>query len=151
MWGINFGPDGALYIADHDNGRVRRLGTDGIISTVAGGGTAPSGYGGDGGAATLATLYSPQGVALSPDGNLYVADSSNWRIRLVNIGPPIRAGDALVGGPGMDSKNDAAWVYLTGQRRVRKLPNPCCDTPTPATAGNMMFDEVEVFTGDWPD
>jgi hypothetical protein len=70
-----------------------------------------------------------------------------WRMRLVNIGPPIRAGDAIVGGPGMDPKNDAAWVYLTGQRRVRKLPNPCCDTPTPATAGNMMFDEIEVFTG----
>jgi hypothetical protein len=67
-----------------------------------------------------------------------------WRIRLVNIGPPIRAGEAIVGGTAMDF-NDLAWVYLTGQRRVRKLPNPCCDTPTPSTAGNMMFDEIEVF------
>jgi hypothetical protein len=74
-------------------------------------------------------------------GNMY------WRIRLVNIGPPIRAGDAFVGGPSMDFENDRAWVYLTGQRRVRKLPNPCCDTPTPATAGNMLFDESEVFIG----
>jgi len=38
-------------------------------------------------------------------------------------------------------------VYLTGQRRVRKLPNPCCDTPTPAAAGVMSFDEIEVWTG----
>ena len=68
-----------------------------------------------------------------------------WRIRLVNVGPPIRAGEAIVGGTAMDF-NDQAWVYLTGQRRVRKLPSPCCDTPTPSTAGNMMFDEVDIFT-----
>ena len=67
-----------------------------------------------------------------------------WRIRLVNVGPPIRAGEAIVGGTAMDF-NDQAWVYLTGQRRVRKLPSPCCDTPTPSTAGIMMFDEIEVF------
>ena len=82
-WGINLGPDGALYIADHDNGRVRRLGADGIIKTVAGGGSAPTGYGGDGGPATKATLFSPQGVAVAPDGTLLIADAGNWRIRLV--------------------------------------------------------------------
>ncbi|MGZ5183836.1 MAG: DUF1329 domain-containing protein [Caldimonas sp.] len=71
-------------------------------------------------------------------GNLY------WRIRLVNSGPPIRAGEAIVGGTAIDF-DDKAWVYLTGQRRVRKLPNPCCDTPSPSTAGNMMFDELNVF------
>jgi Protein of unknown function (DUF1329) len=40
-----------------------------------------------------------------------------------------------------------SWVYLTGQRRVRKLPNPCCDTPTPFSAGVVTFDEVETYTG----
>jgi hypothetical protein len=39
------------------------------------------------------------------------------------------------------------WVYLTGQRRVRKLPNACCDAPTPAAAGVMTFDEIYTFTG----
>lgn len=73
-------------------------------------------------------------------------DNVFWRLRIVNAGPPIRAGEALVGGQAMDF-NDMAWVYLTGQRRVRKLPNPCCDTPTPSTAGNMTFDEIETFTG----
>ena len=73
-------------------------------------------------------------------GNLF------WRLRLVNTGPPIRAGEAIVGGQAMDF-NDQAWVYLTGQRRVRKLPNPCCDTPTPSAAGNMTFDEIDTFTG----
>ena len=70
-----------------------------------------------------------------------------WLIRLLNIGPPIRAGEAIVGRVNIDGAKDQAWVYLTGQRRVRKLPNPCCDTPTPATAGVMTFDEIEVWSG----
>ena len=70
-----------------------------------------------------------------------------WLIRLINSGPPIRAGEAIVGRDNVDDDKTQAWVYLTGQRRVRKLPNPCCDTPTPATAGVMSFDELEVFTG----
>lgn len=76
---------------------------------------------------------------LQKRGNTY------YNIRLVNIGPPIRVGEAIIGHLSLDF-DDKAWVYLTGQRRVRKLPNPCCDTPSPSTAGNMMFDELEVFT-----
>jgi hypothetical protein len=70
-----------------------------------------------------------------------------WLVRLLNVGPPIRAGEAIVGRQNVDGAKDQAWVYLTGQRRVRKLPNPCCDTPTPATAGVMSFDEIETWTG----
>jgi hypothetical protein len=70
-----------------------------------------------------------------------------WLIRLVNSGPPVRAGEALVGRQNLDGDKTAAWVYLTGQRRVRKLPNACCDTPTPATSGVASFDEVDVFNG----
>ena len=81
---------------------------------------------------------SPEEFAKS---NLY------WQIRLINAGPPIRAGEAVTGGTNIDGNKDQAWVYLTGQRRVRKLPNPCCDTPTPATAGVMSFDEIETWTG----
>jgi hypothetical protein len=69
-----------------------------------------------------------------------------WMIRLVNSGPPIRAGEAIAGRLNLDGK-DQAWVYLTGQRRTRKLPNPCCDTPTPATAGVMSFDEIDLWAG----
>ena len=71
----------------------------------------------------------------------------HWLIRLINIGPPVRAGEAITGRLSVDSDKDQAWVYLSGQRRVRKLPNPCCDTPTPAAAGIISFDEVETFTG----
>lgn len=69
-----------------------------------------------------------------------------WMVRMINQGPPIRAGEAVVGRESLDTSS-RAWVYLTGQRRVRKLPNPCCDTPTPSTAGVMFFDEIETFNG----
>ncbi len=75
------------------------------------------------------------------------ARSEYWLIRLLNIGPPIRAGEAIVGRNNIDEDKTQSWVYLTGQRRVRKLPVTCCDTPTPATAGLMSFDEVGVWTG----
>lgn len=70
-----------------------------------------------------------------------------WMIRLVNSGPPVRAGEAVLGRQHLDQDRTQNWVYLTGQRRVRKLPNACCDTPTPATAGVASFDEVDVLSG----
>jgi len=84
-----------------------------------------------------------------PDGSpeKFAQSGDYWLVRLVNAGPPIRAGEAIVGRENVDPSKAQAWVYLTGQRRVRKLPNPCCDTPTPAAAGVMSFDEIEVFTG----
>lgn len=74
-------------------------------------------------------------------------DGTYWMIRLVNSGPPVRAGEAVTGRQHLDQDKTAVWVYLTGQRRVRKLPNACCDTPTPATAGVASFDEVDVLSG----
>ena len=79
--GITVGPDGSIYMADLVNNRIRRVGPDGIITTVAGIGI--SGYSGDGGPATNAHLSFPQDVALGPDGSIYIADSSNIRIRKV--------------------------------------------------------------------
>ncbi|MCJ7550096.1 MAG: hypothetical protein MUQ30_10480, partial [Anaerolineae bacterium] len=76
-------PDGTLYIADRSNNRIRRVDTNGIITTVAG--TGGYGFSGDGGPATLALLYEPYGVALGPDGSLYIADTRNHRIR--RVGP----------------------------------------------------------------
>jgi hypothetical protein len=84
-----------------------------------------------------------------PDGSpeAFAKTNEYWEIRLINQGPPIRAGEAVTGREQIDGNKSQAWVYLTGQRRVRKLPNPCCDTPTPATAGVMFFDELETFSG----
>jgi sugar lactone lactonase YvrE len=74
---------GNLYIADTMNNRVRRVdAVTGIITTVAGNGVA--GYGGDGGPATSAELYSPMTVTFDSAGNLYIADFGNNRVREVN-------------------------------------------------------------------
>ncbi len=73
---------GNLFIADTDNRRIRKVGTDGNISTVAG--TGRSGFSGDGAAATAAQLYRPYGVALDASDNLYIADTYNNRIRKVD-------------------------------------------------------------------
>ena len=69
---IAVGPDGSVYFTDSENMRVRRVGTDGIITTVAGNGSAfPLG---DGGPATAAGIEWPYGLDVGADGSLYVAD-----------------------------------------------------------------------------
>ena len=64
--------DGNVYISDSGGQRVRRVDQGGTITTVAGTGT--GGFSGDGGPATRAKLCNPLGLALDPDGNLYIAD-----------------------------------------------------------------------------
>jgi hypothetical protein len=73
---------GNLFLADYDNYRVRRVGTDGIITTVAGNGT--NGFTGDGGLATNTTVPC-MGVAAGADGSFFVADNATARIRKVDV------------------------------------------------------------------
>lgn len=75
---------GNLYIADHDNNRIRRVGLDGAITTFAG--TGASGNTGDGGAAVLAALNGPSSIRFDAFGDLYIADTGNSRVRLVTPG-----------------------------------------------------------------
>ena len=72
---------GNLYIADYSNHRIRRVSPDGIISTIAGNGT--RGYSGDGGPATRASLWWPRALAMDGAGDIYVADSGNNAIRVL--------------------------------------------------------------------
>ncbi len=75
---------GNIYIADRDDNRVRKVGPDGIISTLAG--TGWPGFLGDGGPADSANLRYPNRLALSPDESiLYIADRGNYRIRAVDL------------------------------------------------------------------
>jgi len=71
---------GDVFISDSGNNRIREVGTNGIITTVAGGGTNNLG---DGGAATNATLNNPPAIAIDALGNLFIADYGNNRIRKV--------------------------------------------------------------------
>jgi sugar lactone lactonase YvrE len=74
---------GDIYINEYSNQRVRKVSAaTGLISTVAGNGT-PT-FSGDGGPATIASLYSPRAIGLDSAGNLYIADATNSRIRKVS-------------------------------------------------------------------
>ncbi len=73
---------GNFYIADAGNHRIRKVDAAGTITTIAG--TGEGGYSGDDGPATAARLDSARGVALDGDGNLYIADTENHRIRKVD-------------------------------------------------------------------
>lgn len=84
--GVAVDSRGLLYIADRANHRVRRVNPDGRIATVAGSGD--RGISGDGGAATLAALNTPIGLAFDAADNLYIADTGNDRIRKVVTFPP---------------------------------------------------------------
>ena len=77
--GLAVASNGDVYIADAGNNRVRMVNPSGIITTVAGTGVA--GFSGDGGPATAAELDYPNGLALGPDGGLFIADRNNQRIR----------------------------------------------------------------------
>jgi DNA-binding CsgD family transcriptional regulator len=81
--GLAIGFDDSLFIADTGNNVIRQLGRDGIIRTVAG--TGEAGYRGDGGPAEYAVLHSPGGLAFDDEGNLYIADTLNQRIRRVDV------------------------------------------------------------------
>jgi sugar lactone lactonase YvrE len=77
-------PAGEIFLADTENNRVRRIGPDGMVSTVAGTGEASAS--GEGIAATDATLDHPVDLALGPDGGLYIADTENNCVRVVRAG-----------------------------------------------------------------
>jgi sugar lactone lactonase YvrE len=102
---------GNLYIADKGNNRIRRVSTSGIISTVAGTGTA--GYSGDGGQATAAEINGAYDVAFDASGNMYLADCYNYRIRKVNAAGIISTvvGNGTGGYSGDGGQATAAGLY----------------------------------------
>ena len=93
---------GNLYISEHESHRVRKVSEKGIITTIAGTGSA--GFGGDGGPAARAQLNYPEGIALDSAGNLFIADYLNRRVRKVAIDGTISTvagnGNAGSGGNG---------------------------------------------------
>jgi sugar lactone lactonase YvrE len=74
---------GNIYIADTNNNVVRKVATNGVITTIAGNSSGLSGYTGDGGQATSAKLNDPQELAIDSSGNLYIADLLNAAVRKV--------------------------------------------------------------------
>ena len=137
--GVAVDSEGNLYIADTGYNRVRRVdAATGIITTVTG--TGERGYGGDGGRATKAALSWPTGVAVDANGNLYIADSENRRVRRVdtttgiintiagtgeygysgNGGPAAEAEFGYPEGVAIDVEGNL-YVADTGNNRVRRV------------------------------
>lgn len=85
-WGLEFDNEGNMYIADCDNQRIRKVDTNGIISTVAG--ISARGFFGDGRLATSSTLNCPTDIKFDRAGNLYIADAGNSRIRKIQLVQP---------------------------------------------------------------
>ena len=123
--GIAFDNAGNLFIADTSNHRVRKVDVTGVINTVAG---TTLGYSGDGGAATLARLYNPSGIAIDQNNNVYIADTLNHRIRKIDTAGII----TTVAGTGL-----AGYSGDGGQGSFAQLSQPY-DIHFDAT-GNLMI------------
>ena len=140
MTGINdieIASDGSIYVMVNDQSKVRRIGTDGLIRTVAGNGT--FGFSGDGGPALQAQFNGVYGIGLGPDGSLYIADNGNRRIRRVGADGRIAtfagngqecflcagsgpAPQAAIGGPSALEVGPDGAVYYVNQQIVFRVP-----------------------------
>ncbi len=162
---VSFTTDAAgnLYIADTHNHRIRRvLASSGVITTVAGDGTA--GFSGDGGPATAARLSYPHDVAVDGVGNLYVADTGNQRIRRITpagiISTVAGSGVAAFSGDGapainaalntpsrlaLDAVGSTLYVVDSGNSRIRRIqgllgPTILVASPASLSFGNQQLD-----------
>lgn len=106
--GVAAAADGAIFVADSANHRVRRIDAAGIITTIAGTGVA--GSAGDGGLATAAQLSEPRGLSLGGDGTLCIADTGASKVRCIDPGGTIRT--VLGGGSTILGAGDAAGTSV---------------------------------------
>jgi sugar lactone lactonase YvrE len=157
--GIAFDAAGNIYVSDAANARVCKINSAGIISTYAGNGVGGA-CTGDGGPATAAQLWDPQGLAFDAAGNLYIADLDNYRIRVVNTAGIINtfagtstSGYSGDGGPATAALLSEPWgiavdpmgnVFFSdfGANVIRKIDNSGIIT---TVAGNYS---VTTFSGD---
>lgn len=82
LQGLAVDSQGNIYVTEFDGNRVRKINTQGVLGTVAGTGVA--GYSGDAGPASAAMLWGPWGIALDTNGNIFIGDSNNKRVRMIN-------------------------------------------------------------------
>ncbi len=155
---------GNLFIADQNNNRIRRVDSQGIITTVAGNGA--QGFSGDGGPAAQASLNGPTGVCTDAAGNLYIADEGNYRIRKVdtsgNINTVAGNGTQAASGDGGPATQASMYVpircvvdsngnlYVTDQsgQKIRMI-NPAGIISTFAgTGANAGPHSIGTYSGD---
>jgi len=138
--GVAFDGNGNMYIADYGNYRIREVGQNGTITTVAGNGS--HGFSGDGGSALQAAIDLPTGIAVGPTGNLLFSSCSTERIRQVSSNGIIATvvGTGVAGFSGDSGPPNAAqlncpanlalgsdgtlYVLDTGNLRIRRITLP---------------------------
>ena len=151
-------PDGGFLVTEYEGQRIRRVSAAGVITRVAGTGTA--GFSGDGGAATAARLNKPVGVSTTADGGFLIGDSLNGRVRKVSAAGTITtvAGSAMRGyagdggpaalaqlrspGAAAEAANGALLIADSEDSRLRLVegtsvsggPTPPADPPHPHAA-----------------
>lgn len=152
-----------IYLCDEYNNRIRKIDGNGIITTVAGGGT----YTGNGIAATSAKLRMPQGVSMDSCGNLYISESSGSAIRVVDhtgiIYTLAGTGELGFGGDGgsaglakLNSPHDlyiapGNELYFSDHMncRIRKIALPRCDSMVfPSAVAEVATSEKDLAI--WP-
>lgn len=153
--GVALDTSNNIYIADTHNNRIRMVtSSTGVITTIAGTGTA--GFSGDGGTATAAELDLPTAIAVDSKGNVFVADTNNFRIREISGGKiSTVAGDGSQGfsgdgglatAAGLDSPNGVAvdsafnlYIGDTHNQRVRMVAAATGIITTIAGTGSKAF------------
>ena len=131
-FGVALDAAGNLYVSDTVNNRIRKVtAATGIISTIAGNGG--SGLTGDGGAATSATMYNPEGLLVASDGSIYVAEEANSVIRRIQSNGTIStfAGSTKYGFQG--DGQAATSAQLDGPTAVAMDAGEYCTLPTRPT------------------
>ena len=158
--GVAVDISGNVYIADTFNHKIRRVNSAGIITTFAGTGIAGSSN--DGGVATLAQLNNPDGVAVDISGNVFIADLTNNKIRMVNSAGIITtyAGTGIAGSTGDGNAATSAQLYHpTGvaldmpgnvyiadyvNNKIRMVVPPCAAGTYSSTAGSGLCQQCSL-------
>ncbi len=115
-WGFDIGRDGTFYFSDDLARTVRAVTPDGFVTTIAGNGT--RGFAGDGGPASAAQMFFPWGVAVGPDGVIYISDSDWGVVRKVERPfPSWSNSEHLVG----SEDGEELYVFSTAGRHLRTI------------------------------
>ncbi|GAA4457421.1 T9SS type A sorting domain-containing protein [Rurimicrobium arvi] len=114
--GIAFDGSGNMYVVETAGNRVRKINTSGVISTIAGDGTASST--GDGSAATSATLNGPTGIIVDASGNIYIAEGTGNRVRKINTSGTI---STVIGDGTASSAGDSNLAVNAKIRRPAEM------------------------------
>jgi NHL repeat len=137
--GVSVDSKGNAYFIDYGNNRIRRIDANGVITTIAGPGEGRACFSGDGGPATEASFCGPEHLAVDAEGNIYVADTLNHRIRMIDaqsivttIAGTGRQGFSGDGGPALKAQlsepsgvavGPDGMIYIadSGNNRVRAV------------------------------